>query len=150
MSIKLIMENWHRFLSEEAGNVTWVTPKFSSEIGEFERHYPKFGLKSADWLRSIVEEEGELIELTPKIERSLQNTQMREVRPGNIEDLDRIGKENKKDFEGIKLGIESGAEFNAPIVVHQEGKPPWLVAGNTRLVASKAYNITPKIWYVKI
>ena len=133
-----------------ARDVSWVIPKFSLEMGEFERHYPKLGLKSADWLRSIVEEEGELIKLTPEIEQSLQNTEMREIKLGDVESLDRIGKENKTDFEGIKQGMESGAKFYAPIVAHREDKPPWLVAGNTRLVASKAYGITPKIWYVKI
>ena len=97
---------------------------------------------------TTVEDNGKLITMDRVLFDTLQNTQMREV--SSIEDLDRIGDENEKDFKGIKQGIEARSSFNAPIVVKQGDKEPWLVAGNTRLVAAAAYGITPQVWYVKI
>ena len=142
--MKLLFENWRKYLTK--AQISWKPPDLSAEVGEFERHASRFEL-SAEELEEHVSK-GQLIPMSKELYNTLQNTQMREV--NSVEDLDRIGAENKKDFEGIKKGIEAGSEFNAPIVVQKEGESPWLVAGNTRLVAAAAYGITPKVWYVKI
>ena len=145
--MKLLLENFRTFLNE--AQITWKEPDIPAERGEFKRHAPHFGL-AAEELEGYVEDNGKLITMDKGTDlyNTLQNTHMREV--SSIEDLDRIGDENEKDFKGIKQGIEDGSLFNAPIVVKQGDKEPWLVAGNTRLVAAAAYGITPQVWYVKI
>jgi len=143
--MKLLFENWRKYLTE--AQISWKHPDISAEVGEFRRHARRFEL-SAEELEEYVKNNGQLIPMSRELYDTLQNTQMREV--SSVEDLDRIGKENNKDFEGIKKGIEAGSQFNAPIVVQREGESPWLVAGNTRLVAAAAYGITPEVWYVKI
>ena len=143
--MKLLLENWREYLNE--AQVKWKEPDFAAERGEYQRHAPRFGL-TAEELEGYIKTNGQLISMSEELYDTLQNTQMREVE--SVEDLDRIGKENNKDFEGIKSGIERSAQFNAPIVVQKENEEPWLIAGNTRLVAAAAYGIPPQIWYVKL
>ena len=143
--MKHLLENWREYLNE--AQVKWKEPDFAAERGEYQRHAPRFGL-TAEELEGYIKTNGHLISMSEELYDTLQNTQMREVE--NVEDLDRIGKENNKDFEGIKSGIEQGAQFNAPIVVHKENEDPWLIAGNTRLVAAAAYDLPVQVWYVKL
>ena len=145
--MKLLLENFRTFLNE--AQITWKEPDIPAERGEFKRHAPHFDL-TAEELEGYIENNGKLIPMNKgtALYNTLDNTQMQGVE--SIDDLDEIGKENKKDFKGIKQGIEDGSSFNAPIVVKQGDKEPWLVAGNTRLVAAAAYGIIPEVWYVKI
>jgi hypothetical protein len=127
-------------------DIKWRNPDIDDEVGEIKRHASHFGI-TAERLKRVIES-GKLVKMNGDMFKKLENTQMREI--NSIEDLKKRGEENDKKWEEIMRRIEAGKSLYAPIVVHQQGNPPWLVAGNTRLMAARAYNITPKIWYVKI
>jgi hypothetical protein len=58
----------------------------------------------------------------------------------------RYGRDVKKIFHGLK----NGHKLPAPIVLHRKGKAPYLVAGNTRLMAASASKVRPKVLHVRL
>ncbi len=57
---------------------------------------------------------------------------------------------NKRNHASIFQGLEQGEELPVPVVLFQSGKPPYLIGGNTRLLACKALGIRPQILAVRI
>jgi hypothetical protein len=56
----------------------------------------------------------------------------------------------RRDIKKIYHGFKHGEEIPAPIVLHRKGKPPYVVAGNTRLMAARAAKIRPKVLHVRL
>lgn len=55
------------------------------------------------------------------------------------------GEPFNKDVQRIINGIEAGIEIPAPIILFRQGKPPYVIAGDTRLLVCRAMGIIPKI-----
>ena len=85
--------------------------------------------------------------LSDKHWEKLQNTDSWEASKA---DAHRAAKKYGRDVGKIFHGIKHGAEIPAPIVLHRKGKAPYLVAGNTRLMAASASKIRPKVLHVRM
>ncbi len=59
-----------------------------------------------------------------------------------------LAKEYDRDIAKIFQGM--GKKLPAPIVLMRKGKPPYLVGGNSRLMASRALGTKPKILAVRV
>ena len=57
---------------------------------------------------------------------------------------------SNRDCTKIFGGLENGDELPAPIVLLRDNEPPYLIGGNTRLLACKALKIQPQILAVRI
>jgi len=55
-----------------------------------------------------------------------------------------------RDHAKIFRGLENGEVLPAPIVLFQEGEAPYLIGGNTRLLACKASGVRPQILAVRV
>ena len=57
---------------------------------------------------------------------------------------------SKRDHAKIFRGLENGKELPAPVVLFRADTPPYLIGGNTRLMACKALQIQPRVLAVRI
>lgn len=55
-----------------------------------------------------------------------------------------------RDIKRVYKGFKAGDKIPAPIVLHRPGKRPYVVAGNTRLMAASATGIRPKVLHVRL
>jgi len=58
--------------------------------------------------------------------------------------------EGKRDVEIIEKGFHDRAIMPAPIVLFRKDNPPYLIAGNSRLLMSRAMKVQPKVWAVHV
>lgn len=85
--------------------------------------------------------------LSDKHWEKLQNTDSWQATKA---DTHRLAKKYGRDVKPIFRGIKKGDKMPAPIVLHRKGKAPYLVAGNTRLMAASATKIRPKVLHVRL
>ena len=89
---------------------------------------------------------------------AFQNAQLEELSDTDwtrMENTDSIGDWTKdevienigsnRDHARIFHGIENGEDMPAPIVLFRNGESPYLIGGNTRLMACKALGIRPVV-----
>jgi hypothetical protein len=57
---------------------------------------------------------------------------------------------DRRDIMRIIEGMEHGDTLPAPIVLFRDGHPPYLIAGNTRLLVARAMGRRPKILAVRM
>ena len=120
-------------------------PNIESERGEFERVAQTFQI-DADTLIFLAKEEGKLIPLNSSMWDVLENTDSIEL---SIDDWDLVERhavhqDVSRDWESLKVRMETGKQMYAPIVMEFEGRYH-LVSGNTRLMVARALGITPKV-----
>lgn len=133
--------DFSREMIEKGAGPDWVKPTFESEDGEFERTAEEKGLE-VEVLRDLFEK-AELEELSEDDWSRLENADSRDS-TWTLEEIQKHLKE-KRDFDKIVEGFKKGDEIPAPIVWFCEGKNPYLIAGNSRLLACRGLDVAPKI-----
>lgn len=114
-------------------------PSFEEESGEFDRY--DFMPEDLKKLKSQFKE-ANLKPLSNSIWSKLNNTDSWEVK--GLDDLKKFAEQYGRNWESIVDAYRSGTPIPAPIVLHKDGSYE-LIAGNTRLMAAKALNKTPKV-----
>lgn len=128
----------------DAKKTTWKKPDIDEEIGEIRRTAKAFGM-SAKALREAAKK-AKIENLDDKTWSKLENT--------DSFDTDTVGKamalakEYDRDIASVVKGI--GGDLPAPIVLMKKGEPPYLIGGNTRLMAARAVGARPKVLMVRI
>ena len=128
----------------------WVRPKTrpgdeDSEHNELTRTAKELGVPSRNLNRSLAT--ARLGRLSDKHWKSMDNTTSYGTDKASAE---WDAKKHNRDIDRIYKGFEGGDEMPAPIVLHRPGKPPYLVGGNTRLMAAAASGIRPKVLHVRL
>lgn len=68
----------------------------------------------------------------------------------NLKDARRVAKQYGMNLKRILQGFRAGAVIPAPIVLFREDEKPYLIGGNTRLMAASAVGVRPKILAVRM
>lgn len=130
------LKNKIRFkIRNSRNNFSWKKPNKFEEEEEFLRYPKKYFLNF---------EKGKLIDLSDKIWSKLRNTESYHIK--NLDKAKNMSSIYKRDIESIL----QATSLPAPIVVKDTKGQYQLVAGNTRLMVSRALKITPKIWLIDL
>lgn len=114
---------------------TWIKPDKFEEEEEFFSHPEKYFLNF---------DKGELVDLKDNVWSKLKNTESFKIK--SLEKAKSMSNLYKKDIESIL----QATRLPAPIVVKDTKGQYTLVAGNTRLMVSRALKVTPKIWLIDL
>jgi hypothetical protein len=122
-------------------------PDIFAESGELQRVAQEFNIDL-----SVLEyqaQNGDLVTLKENVWSSLENSDSPTIEIGGWEQVQELSSQVNRDWENLKNKLEQGTVLQAPIVM-KFGDRFHLVAGNTRLMVSKAMGITPKVLLFEI
>ena len=127
----------------------WFKPSWEEEQEEFERSIEDLNISDVS-LEDLEDkfESGSLVSLSDDIWRQMENTDSWDIK--SIEDAEHYAEMYERDLGGLLKALRDKQPLPAPIVLMKPDGVPYLVAGNTRLMASRALNITPKVWMVNL
>ena len=122
-------------------------PDIFAETGEFERVAQSFGIDL-----SVLEyqaQNGDLVTLEEDVWNSLENTDSRTIEVGDWRQVEELSSQVNRNWEDLKNKLENGTVLEAPIIM-KFGDRYHLVAGNTRLMISKALGVVPQVLLFEI
>jgi len=124
----------------------WRKPDLGDEMGEIERTAEELGVDPRKLKHAA--KKGGVSKLSDKDWEGMENTDSWETdTPEKARDL---AKEYERDISRVEAGLDKGGNMPAPVVLFRKDKPPYLIGGNTRLMAARAKGIRPKIWKVQL
>lgn len=135
------MNLFQYYLEQVLINVTWMKPSLDEEMDEFERTSKELNINKEQLIESF--KDGELITLTDDIWRELKNTDSWKTK--TMEDVKRLAIEYGKNLDSII----NAKKLPAPIILKINNKF-YLIAGNTRLMYSRANKINPLVYLIEI
>lgn len=110
----------------------WVAPDLDRESDELERHAQenKFNANSL----KTAARGGRLAPVSKKVLKTLVNVSATDPFFAKARGWKpyKLGQEYRRDVRQVGHGFKEGSKMPAPIIVHTPGRPPELVAGNTR------------------
>jgi hypothetical protein len=127
----------------------WCKPSYSEE----EREFARVSLTLEIHLDELREgfTKGELVDLPNWMWCSLLNTDSNDV--FSLAEAEERAKLYNRDLSRVVQGMSSRSTIPAPIVLSRgdsQGAPrPYLMAGNTRLMACRVLNVRPKVWMMR-
>mgnify|MGYP000922222227 CR=1 FL=1 len=122
-------------------------PDVFAENGELERVAQNFEIDL-----SVLEyqaQNGELITLEEDIWSTLENSDSPTIETGDWKQVEELSLQVERNWEDLKNKLEKGIVLEAPIIM-KFGNRYHLVAGNTRLMVSKAMGVVPKVLLFEI
>jgi hypothetical protein len=128
----------------EAKNTTWTKPSIDDEMGEIERTAKAFGVDRKKLVEAA--KKAKLVDLDDKTWSKLENTDSYDT--DSVEKATQLAEEYDRDIASVIKGI--GGELPAAIVLMKKGEAPYLIGGNTRLMASRAFGAAPKVLMVHV
>ena len=123
----------------KAGETTWSPPDLAEEEGELTRTAEALGVDPEALQQAA--QSAQLEDLDDDVWSELENTDSFDT--DTVEKAVALAKEYNRDIDRVLQGI--GKDMPAPLVLLREGEPPYLVGGNTRLMAARATGAKPKI-----
>ena len=129
----------------EAPNTKWKKPDVDEEQGEIERTALALGIDNYEDIVAKAKK-SKLEPLTEEVWSQLENTDSYDT--DTVKKADALAREYNRDIASVFDGM--GKELPSPIVLLRDGEPPYLVGGNTRLMASRALGHTPKVLLVRM
>lgn len=127
------------------GGPRWQRPDVEQEKGELARTRKTLRLPAPKLHAALAK--AKLGALSDKHWKNLQNTWSYKVkRKDHVKWAKEIGRDTKR----LDKGFKEGHKMPAPIVLHRKNKPPYLVAGNTRLSAASVHGVRPKVLHVRV
>lgn len=130
---------------------SWEKPLIEAERGEFERTSEELGIP----IERLVEafHRASLEELSDADWNQLQNADSRDP-SWTLDDVIAYrttdDRPERRDVLRIVEGMKRGDALPAPIVLYRDGRPPYLVAGNTRLLVARTSGRRPSVLAVRI
>lgn len=129
---------------EAMKQVQWTRPSLDEEYDEIERTGGELDIDPEEiFSRARV---AELTPLSDKMWRDLENTDS-----WDTQDEDKVrtlASRYGKDIDSVYKGFDDGATMPAPIVLMVAGAPPYLIAGNTRLMVARSRGVRPMVLLV--
>ncbi len=127
---------------KNASTIKWHAPDLEEEREAFERTARKLNLNAEELIQSAAN--GGLIEIHQDMRSSLENTDSWNVE--SMEEVEFLAGTYDRDLTSIMKAIGEGKSLPAPIVFVQDTGAPYLIAGNTRMMAAKALGESPKVF----
>lgn len=125
--------NWKKLIGESA----WHAPSWGDESGEFDRVAKDKGIDTGRLRRAF--DRASVGPVDARDFSRLQNTDANAPKKPSVDDVHAMGRAyGGKDSQGVHKALSTGKSLPAPIVLHQPGKDPELVAGNTRMTMARA------------
>jgi len=124
----------------EVSKTKWKKPDLGEEQGEVERTALYLGIENYEDIMAAGKN-AKLVPLEEDVWSKLENTDS--YKTNTVEKANSRAKKYNRDIANVFDGM--GTELPAPVVLFREGEPPYLVGGNTRLMASRALGHTPKV-----
>jgi len=124
----------------------WRRPSYEEEAAEFERTSDELGIDLG--LLQEAFRNGELVDLESWVWCILENTDSCEV--FTIAETEAKAELYSRDIARIFVGMARTDVFPAPIILTQPHHRPYLISGNTRLMACRVLNIRPKVLMVSV
>jgi hypothetical protein len=124
----------------------WHRPDLDVEHDEIKRTAKELGIHH-DKLRKAVEA-GRLGKLGEKHWANMDNTDSHGT--DTVRKANKKAKEYGRDIGSIHKALKSGTSLPAPIVLHRKGEKPYLIGGNTRLMAARAHGHQPRVLKVHL
>lgn len=122
--------------------VSWKAPDIMEELSELRRTAKEIGISLQALFNSV--ETGSLKVLGEIEWKKLDNTDSFSAK--SEREAKKRAKKYGKDFEIIQDAFLNGGSLPAPIVLHLSGRAPYLVSGNTRLMAARINKQDPQVW----
>jgi hypothetical protein len=129
---------------KNAQRTQWVKPSIEEERHELERTAEAFGIEASELIEAAKQSKLEALDV--QTWSQLENTDSYET--DTIEKATELAHGYNRDIKSIEAAL--GSKLPAPIVLFKDDEPPYLVAGNTRLMVARAYGITPQVLAVRI
>jgi hypothetical protein len=124
--------------------IKWHKPDLEEERGEFERTAHELGLDLNDLLAKAAN--GWNGPFLNDDWARLENSDSWKIE--SMQEAEHLANLRDKDLASIVGAISQGRSLPSPIVLLQVGGPPYLIAGNTRLMAARALGENPVVYYV--
>lgn len=119
----------------------WVPPLLHDEQSELERTAHALGVNLSALQQAW--SNATLVVLDDDTWSRLENTDS--CGPLTVEEATRLAHNYGRDIAQVLAGLTTGADLPAPVVLFRKTAQPYLVGGNTRLMASRALGHTPKV-----
>ena len=137
--MKLILENWRKYLAE---GVSYNTPNFEYEWSEAQRYPQLKELGQEGWIQ--LAQTGAPLQVKPEMLRQIGNTTAASTQVA-VEEFDNLEPDKQQRFmDAFKSG-----NIELPIVVKIGGKLD-LLGGNTRFTGLVANNVMPQVWLIDV
>lgn len=128
---------------KNAPNTTWRKPDVEEEASEIDRTAKELKLDPKALMKSV---KGSKLEtLDDKTWKKLQNSDSWES--DTVDEANGRAYDYDRDIASVFEGM--GKELPAPIVLMHKNTP-YLIGGNTRLMASRALGVRPKVLMVRV
>jgi hypothetical protein len=129
---------------KKAASTKWQAPDLSFEAGEIKRTGNSLGIPARKLQAAA--KNAKLAALSDSDWSELENTDSNDTT--SVAKAVAKAKEYNRDITSVIKGL--GGELPAPIVLKRKGEAPYLIAGNTRLMVSKAFGIKPKVLVIDL
>lgn len=139
MSGSLLREFVRRILEEN--ETRWAPPDIGEERDEIERSAQDLSVPLDDLIDAIGA--AKLGPLSTSEWSSMRNTDSWET--DDESKARALADEYERDIDRLFDALDSGKQLPAPIVIFPKGHDPYLVGGNTRLMAARARGLTPQV-----
>lgn len=122
-------------------------PNLETEHGEFVRVGSAFGIDDSV-LMYQAEHDGSIIKLTDDIWSQVSNTDSYHIAVDGHDQADEIALQYGRNYHAVAEQMYT-EPIDAPIIM-KCGDIYHLVSGNTRLMAARAYGVTPNVWMFEV
>lgn len=124
----------------------WTHPHLHDEIEEFSRTAEDLGIPEESLISAYTM--AEIRGLGDDVWSKLENSDSYGVK--SEEDARVLAETYSRDIDSIFEAIEKDSQLPAPIVLLRSNHPPYLIAGNTRLMAARAKKINPDVLFLEM
>lgn len=129
---------------KRAKDTKWSKPSLGHEEGEVTRTAETLKIPPKKLLKAF--DDGKVETLSDKDWSRLENTDSYDT--DTFEKADALAKEYDRGIAKVVQGL--GGTLPAPIVLFRKGEPPYLVGGNTRLMAARAFGAKPQVLALRL
>jgi hypothetical protein len=126
--------------------VQWTHPSLGDESNEFERTSEELDIDMNTLIDAYTK--ADLEGLGDDIWSKLQNSDSYKIK--SEEEAKRIAKSYGKDISSIFKALDRGSSIASPIILILPDGSPYLMAGNTRLMAARVRKISPKVLVLRL
>lgn len=126
-------------------NVNWVVPNFNEEADEINRTAVDLSLNRNKLFHAL--KDGQLVDLSNFAWSKMANTDSWGIQYGDMRAVHELARQYGRNAHKIFEALEHGGTLPAPIVLQN---PLYLIAGNTRLMAAKAFGVKPKVFMISM
>jgi len=128
------------------GEVRWIVPRIEAEKGEIIRTSEELGIEEEALFLAC--KNGRLELLSDADWENMDNCCSRDTSWKLEEAREHLA--GTRDFSRIERGFAEGHDIPAPMVLFRKGMPPYLIAGNSRLLACRTLHQRPTILRVEM